>query len=127
MKSNAISKVRAPSGIGDVVSPRAVGYSVTCQEGVIHGVRARRTLPTICVHRCSVAYVSCQASSGSAGHGVVSDMAGVLRTRPRRSRSRLRRGHSERQRLRVREPVLLAPGIAVEALRRLVELETAVA
>ena len=32
------------------------------------GVRARLTLPTICIHMWSVAYVSRQPSSGSAGH-----------------------------------------------------------
>src|ERR1700733_5638742 len=31
------------------------------------GVRASRILPTICVHRCSVAQVSLQAACGKAG------------------------------------------------------------
>src|SRR5258705_9546310 len=67
MKSKAISNVRLPCGIGDVVNPRAVTYIVTCQEWLVHGVCARRTLPTICDHMCSVAAVSAHASSGSTG------------------------------------------------------------
>ena len=47
--------------IGPVVSPRALTYSVTCQEWLSHGVCASRILPTTCVHRCSVAAVSFQA------------------------------------------------------------------
>ena len=34
---------------GPVVSPRALTYSVACQEWLTHGVRASRYLPTICV------------------------------------------------------------------------------
>ena len=62
MKSKSIWNARPPYGIGEVVSPRAVTYSVTCQEWLIQGVWASRILPTICVHRCSVVQVSFQAS-----------------------------------------------------------------
>src|SRR5258705_177369 len=54
-KSKSIWNVRSRSGIGDVVSPRGVTYRVTCQEWFTQGLFASRTLPTICVHRCSVA------------------------------------------------------------------------
>ena len=47
---------------------------VTCSamphQWLIGGASASATLPTICVHRCSVAYVSFHASYGSAGQGV---------------------------------------------------------
>ena len=32
MKSKSIWKLRSPSGMGEVVSPRALTYSATCQE-----------------------------------------------------------------------------------------------
>ena len=54
MKSKSIWNVLVPSGIGEVVRPRAVTYSATCQEWFSQGERARRILPTIWVHRCSV-------------------------------------------------------------------------
>ena len=66
-KSNSIENVRAPCGIGPVVSPRGLTYSVTCQEWLIHGVWAMRILPTICVHMCSVASVSFHGSYGRSG------------------------------------------------------------
>src|SRR5882724_4375087 len=69
MKSNAISKVRDPYGIGVVVRPRAVRYRGTCQEWLTHGVCTRRILPTIWVHRCSVACVSRHSSYANAGQG----------------------------------------------------------
>src|SRR2546423_9330597 len=68
MKSKSIWEVRVTYGIGDVVSPRAVTYSVTCHEWLVHGVWVRRTLPTICMNMCRVAQVSLQASSGRSGH-----------------------------------------------------------
>src|SRR6058998_1295849 len=58
MKSNWISNVQTPCGIGEVVSPREVTYSVTCQEWFVHGVSVRRIFPTICVHMCRVMAVS---------------------------------------------------------------------
>src|SRR5947208_7268200 len=67
MKSNWISNVQTPCGIGEVVSPREVTYSVTCQEWFVHGVRVRRILPTICVHMCSVAAVSIHSAKGKDG------------------------------------------------------------
>ncbi len=69
MKSNSISKVRDPCGIGVVVSPRAVRYRGTCQEWLTHGVCMSRILPTIWVHRCSVASVSRHSSYDNAGQG----------------------------------------------------------
>jgi hypothetical protein len=36
-----------PSGIGEVVRPRAVTYSATCQEWFSQGERAKRILPMI--------------------------------------------------------------------------------
>src|SRR5207249_4267830 len=68
MKSNWISNVQTPCGIGEVVSPREVTYSVTCQEWFVHGVRVRRILPTICVHMCRVMAVSFHSAKGRAGH-----------------------------------------------------------
>src|SRR5215208_7383060 len=68
MKSKLISNVRTPCGIGEVVRPREVTYSVTCHEWFVHGVSVRRILPTICVHMCSVVAVSCHSAKGSAGH-----------------------------------------------------------
>src|SRR2546425_111696 len=48
MKSRSIWKVRVPSGIGEVVSPRGATYSTTCQlidkQNFDQG-RARRPLP----------------------------------------------------------------------------------
>src|SRR5206468_3833476 len=68
MKSNWISNVQTPCGIGEVVSPREVTYSVTCQEWFVHGVRVRRILPTICVHMCRVIAVSFHSAKGRAAH-----------------------------------------------------------
>src|SRR5262249_15342194 len=68
MKSKSIENVRSPCGIIEVVSPRAVTYSGTCQEWFVQGVWTSRTLPTTCVQRCSVAQVSRQSSKGSGGH-----------------------------------------------------------
>ncbi len=55
MKSKSIWNVLILSGIGEVVRPRAVTYSATCQEWFSQGVRTSRILPTIWVHSCSVA------------------------------------------------------------------------
>src|SRR5216117_4110309 len=68
MKSNWISNVQTPCGIGEVVSPREVTYSVTCQEWFVHGVRVKRILPTICVHMCRVLAVSFHSANGRDGH-----------------------------------------------------------
>ena len=55
-------EVAAVERIGGVASPRAVTCKVTCQEWLSHGVSESRTLPTICVHSCSVAQVSFHAA-----------------------------------------------------------------
>ena len=68
MKSKSIWKARSPCGISDVVSPRAVTYSGTFHQWFIIGVDAMRTLPTICVHSCSVSRVAPHSATGSAGH-----------------------------------------------------------
>src|SRR5436305_225590 len=60
-------KVRSPLFNNWVVSPRAVMRKATFQKWFILGLEARATLPTICVHRCKVAYVSCQLASGKGG------------------------------------------------------------
>src|SRR2546427_10242278 len=70
MKSNWISNVQTLCGIGEVVSPREVTYSVTCQEWFVHGVWVRRILPTICVHMCRVMAVSFHSANGREGHGL---------------------------------------------------------
>src|SRR3982750_4693178 len=62
-----ISIDRSPYGIGSVVNPRAVRWSVTFHQWLMRGVSASRTLPTTCVHMCSVAYVSAHSASGSGG------------------------------------------------------------
>src|ERR1700738_5736086 len=69
MKSRSIWKPRVPSGIDEVVRPRAVTYSATCQKGFSHGERARRILPMIWVQSCSVSQVSRHAALGSSGQG----------------------------------------------------------
>src|SRR5579871_6887973 len=63
--------------MGEVVKPRVVRYSATCHEWLIHGVCARRILPTIWVHRCSVAQVSFQAAKGSSGQRLTSGSGGI--------------------------------------------------
>src|SRR6516165_7454680 len=68
MKSNRISKVARPYGIGEVVRPRAVTYSVTCQEWLVHGLSVSRILPTIWVHMRGVSAVSFHSAKGRAGH-----------------------------------------------------------
>src|SRR6266436_1960596 len=74
MKSKSIWNVLLPYGMGLVVRPLAVTYSVTCQEWLIQGLCVRRILPTICVHMCKVAQVSLHASRGRLGHVSASDM-----------------------------------------------------
>src|SRR6266513_4073048 len=68
MKSNWISNVQTPCGIGEVVSPREVTYSVTCQEWFVHGLSVSRILPTSCVHMCRVMAVSFHSAKGREGH-----------------------------------------------------------
>ena len=48
MKSKSIDSRRSPYGIGDVVRPRAVTYSVTFHHWFILGASASRILPTTC-------------------------------------------------------------------------------
>jgi hypothetical protein len=62
MKSKSISKVRTPYGMALVVRPRAQTYSGTCHQWLTAGVSVIRTLPTICVHMCSVSSVSFHSS-----------------------------------------------------------------
>src|SRR5262247_4454843 len=70
MKSKSIERERVPCGIGDVVRPRVVTYSVTCQEWLIHGDWTRRTFPTAWAHRWRVAQVSRQSAKGSDGQAL---------------------------------------------------------
>ena len=58
-KSNTISHARGPHGISDVVSPTRVHVQRHVPPVVRPRSQARRTLPTIWVHRCSVSRVSC--------------------------------------------------------------------
>src|SRR2546421_10393073 len=51
----------------EVVSPRGVTYRVTCHQWLRKGESSMRTLPTICVHMCSVWQVSRHASYCSTG------------------------------------------------------------
>src|SRR5260370_15669163 len=67
MKSNATWNTRGPKGIVDVVSPRAVSAKVTFHQSLRNGVNSSLTLPTICVHICSVARLSFQSAYGNAG------------------------------------------------------------
>src|SRR3954454_9925203 len=68
MKSKSIWNVGPVTcGIGDVVSLRAVTYSVAFHQWLRSGSFASRTLPTTCVYSCSVSRVSCHAESGIEG------------------------------------------------------------
>src|SRR6266550_9081460 len=53
--------------MGEVVRPRAETYSVTFHQWLTSGVCFMRILPTICVHMCTVASVSCHSSRMSSG------------------------------------------------------------
>src|ERR1700730_12148438 len=53
--------------MAEVVRPRAEMYSVEFHQWLTRGVCASRILPTICVHMCSVARVSCQSCRTRAG------------------------------------------------------------
>src|SRR5437763_1662317 len=53
--------------MADVVSPRGVTYNVTCHQWFTNGLSSILTLPTICVHMCSVSQVSFHASNGRDG------------------------------------------------------------
>ncbi len=61
-----------------MVRPRALTCSATFHQWLTLGVSARRTLPTICVHMCSVSRVGCQAERGSAGQQVGESETAVL-------------------------------------------------
>ena len=54
MKSKSMVQALVPTGIANVVSPRALTRRVAFQKWLVRGVRASWTLPTICVHRCRV-------------------------------------------------------------------------
>src|SRR2546421_3878461 len=64
--------------MGDVVSPRGVTYKVTCHQWFTNGLSSILTLPTTCVHICSVSQVSRHASKGRAGHRSVASPSCVL-------------------------------------------------
>src|SRR3546814_19668560 len=53
-KSNSMSKLLSPAGIGDVVSPFAVTWRVEPQEWFSQGDSASRILPTIWTNMCTV-------------------------------------------------------------------------
>ena len=57
------------SSIGNAGGGQSAGCHVERDVPPVidQGVRRRRILPTICVHMCKVAYVSCQESSGRDG------------------------------------------------------------
>src|SRR4051812_43195988 len=67
MKSNSTSKERTPYGIGEVVSPLAVRYSVMCHQWLTDGARASRVFPTICIQRCTVSRESFHSASPRLG------------------------------------------------------------
>src|ERR1700722_20924538 len=67
VKSNSISPAPPEDGISEVVSPRAVTYSVEFHQWFDRGSRPSRVLPTIWVHRCTVSRVGCHCSSGREG------------------------------------------------------------
>src|SRR3954470_3444437 len=54
-------------GISEVVSPRAVTYSVEFHQWLRSGSFASRTLPTTCVYSFSVSRVSCHPATGIEG------------------------------------------------------------
>jgi hypothetical protein len=51
MKSKSIWNVRSPQGMGEVVRPLAVTYSVQLQQWFTLGLAAQRIFPTIWVQR----------------------------------------------------------------------------
>src|SRR4051812_47501816 len=61
-------KVRSRCGSVYVDSPRGVSSRATDQEWLSGAAWASAIFPTICVHMCSVAYVSFHSSYGSDGH-----------------------------------------------------------
>src|SRR6266851_1229185 len=70
MKSISTSKSnpRAPSGMGDVVSPWALTYSGTCHQWLSIGASSNLVLPMICDHMCMVRHVDSQPGVASWGH-----------------------------------------------------------
>jgi hypothetical protein len=101
MKSISISKLRRPSGMGEVVRPRAETYSGTCHQWFTRGASSIRTFPSTCVHMCSVSRVSSHASSGSSGQSVPFGMSMVLTGKPRK-----RRGQGTGDRLQPARPTV---------------------
>src|SRR5207237_8720978 len=82
-RSKSIWNTRSPlHGIGLVVRPVAVTYSVTCAQSGSGGASLRRIFPAIWVQRWSVSHVSRQASSGSSGHSGVTRPTVRVRYRP---------------------------------------------
>ncbi len=68
-KSNSISSPPGAACMSDVVSPRADTYSGTCHQWFSGGSSARRTLPTIWVHRCTASRVESQPARVRSGQG----------------------------------------------------------
>src|SRR5579864_6298879 len=64
--------------MAEVVSPRGVTYRATCHQWLRKGESSRRTLPTICVHRCRVWQVSRHSSYGSAGQSATLSLSLVF-------------------------------------------------
>src|SRR5512145_1908973 len=54
--------------MGLEVNPRELTYSGTCHQWFCFGARARRVFPTICIHMCSVSWVSRHSASVRLGH-----------------------------------------------------------
>src|ERR1700722_6642648 len=84
VKSNSISPAPPEDGISEVVSPRAVTYSVEFHQWFDRGSRASRVLPTIWVHRCTVSRVGCHGSSGREGQLIVIRFPPLTGTKQRR-------------------------------------------
>src|ERR1700760_3354907 len=53
--------------MAEVFRPRALTYRGTFHQCAWSGLSARRVLPTICVHICSVSAVACQSVHFSRG------------------------------------------------------------
>src|SRR5579859_4324847 len=69
--------MRWPKGIVEVVSPRAVSANVTFHQSFRNGVSASFTLPTTCVHMCTVLSVACHSAYGNAGQMSSSSARGL--------------------------------------------------
>src|SRR6202167_1881380 len=97
----------------------------------MRGHSASRTLPTICDHRCSVAYVSCQAASGNSGHSSCAARAIVAFINPPRLpmihrlvRRVAAKSHQHHDGLAIgnRRGILAHPNYAVTLARKTIDL-----